>query len=69
MLLAIESWKRIVSWMTMPIWQRRLRSWTSRTSRPSIRIAPELTSQKRGSRFIKVVLPQPLGPTRAMDSP
>ena len=66
MLLAIVSWKRIVSWMTMPIWRRRLRSWTSRMSWPSIRIAPESTSQNRGSRFIRVVLPQPLGPTSAM---
>ena len=69
MLLAIVSWKRIVSWMTMPIWRRRLRSWTSRMSWPSIRMAPESTSQNRGSRFISVVLPQPLGPTRAIDSP
>ena len=69
MLLAIVSSNRIVSWITMPIWPRRLRSGTSRMSWPSIRIAPDWTSQNRGSRFIRVDLPQPLGPTRAIVSP
>ena len=36
---------------------------------PSIRIAPESTSQNRGIRFMSVVLPQPLAPTNAIDSP
>ena len=69
MLLAIVSWKRMVSWITMPIWVRRLRSCTSRMSWPSMRMAPESTSQNRGIRFMRVVLPHPLGPTRAIVSP
>ena len=36
---------------------------------PSTRMAPESTSQNLGNRLMSVVLPQPLGPTRAMVSP
>ena len=69
MLLAIVSWNRIVSWITMPIWLRRLRSWTSRMSWPSIRIAPGVDVPEPRQQVHEVVLPQPLGPTSAIVSP
>ena len=56
-------------------WNTRLRlpissSWPiSRTSTPPTRTWPESTSQKRATRFARVDLPEPLGPTTAHTVP
>src|SRR5674476_988561 len=59
----------VASCGTRPIWSRRVRTSTCRISMPSIRIAPSVTSQSRGMRLHRVVLPAPDGPTRATISP
>ena len=59
----------MVSCVTMPICARSEASVTSRTSTPSIRMPPPVTSKNRGTRFIIVVLPAPLRPTSATTWP
>ncbi len=63
------SWKRYVSCVTMPIASPSDARVTFRTSRPSIRTAPSSTSYRRGTRYVIVVLPAPLGPTNAASCP
>ena len=59
MLLATVSWNRVVSWITMPICERRVRTWTSRMSWPSTRIArldvPEAGQQVHQRRLAAAV--------------
>jgi putative membrane protein len=50
MLLRSVSLNRSVSWVTMPICERKEASVVSRTSHPSISSRPEVTSKKRGMR-------------------
>ena len=63
MLLRTVSLNRIVSCVTCAICRRSEASVSSRTSFPSIRMRPEVTSKKRGIRLTSVDLPAPLGPT------
>ena len=69
MLFQTVSLNRMVSCVTMAICSRSERSVASRTSTPSMRSAPPVTSWKRGSRFTSVVFPAPLDPTMATTSP
>src|SRR5262245_17461042 len=52
------------SWSTIENWLRRSSSLYSRTSRPSNRICPLVTSWKRGRRLTSVLLPAPEWPAR-----
>ena len=69
MLLRTVSLNSTVSWVTMPISERRLASGRSRMSMPSMAIRPSSGSKKRGSRLTTVDLPAPDGPTSATISP
>src|SRR5256885_14351306 len=69
MLLRTVSLNSTVSWVTTPIRERSEARVVSRTSRPSISKAPEVTSKKRGIRCTRVLLPAPLEPTTASTSP
>src|SRR2546425_2595401 len=62
MLLRTVSLNSTVSWVTTPIRERSEARVVSRTSRPSISKAPEVTSKKRGIRCTRVLLPAPLEP-------
>src|SRR5438067_1944445 len=64
MLLRTVSLNSTVSWVTTPICERSEARVVSRTSRPSISKAPEVTSKKRGIRCTSVLLPAPLERTR-----
>ena len=63
------SWKRCGSCITMPTAPRSDSSVRSRTSWPSTRTSPALTSWMRGTSSAVVVLPAPDGPTSATSSP
>ena len=54
-------------WNTMEV--GRSAAGTPAMSSPSMRIVPEVVSSKPATCFRSVVLPQPEGPTRAMNSP
>jgi hypothetical protein len=69
MLARTVSSNSTVSWVTTPISERRLASFMSRTSMPSMVRRPSTGSKKRGRRLTSVDLPAPEGPTRATISP
>src|SRR4030095_6781043 len=69
MLVAIESLKSTVSWVTSPICARSDVWVTSRRSWPSMVMRPAVTSWKRGSRSISVDFPPPLIPTKPASCP
>src|SRR5580704_9541685 len=64
-LAPIDSWNRCGSWLTTPIASLTDCSVADRTSCPSMRTAPDVTSYRRGINDVRVVLPAPDGPTRA----
>ena len=59
----------VASCATRPIWPRRLATVTSRTSRPSIRIAPSVTSHRRGMRPVERGLARPGRPDQGEGLP
>ena len=63
------SWNMWGSWVTIPMASVRLSPVSWRTSSPSTRTAPATTSYSRGTRCDMVVLPAPVGPTRATICP
>ena len=63
------SWNRWGSWLTMPMAARSDSCVRSRTSMPSTRTAPLVTSYSRGTSWESVVLPAPDGPTSATSCP
>ena len=63
------SWNRCGSCATTPIAARSDVCVTSRTSCPSMRTAPDVTSYSLGIRLLIVVLPPPDGPTSATSCP
>src|SRR5580704_9827899 len=65
----MESWKRWASWLTTPVAWLKLAKVTSRTSWPSMRTDPDVTSYRRDTKVERVVLPAPDGPTRAVMVP
>src|SRR5581483_1475357 len=65
----MDSWNRWASWVTMPTAAPRLSRVRSRTSWPSMRTDPDVTSYSRGTRCDSVVLPAPDGPTSAVMVP
>ena len=58
-----------VSCGTNPTWRRSEVKGISRTSTPSIKTCPLLTSNRRGSRLTRVDFPLPVGPTIASEEP
>mmetsp|Transcript_23287 Transcript_23287/g.88268 ORF Transcript_23287/g.88268 Transcript_23287/m.88268 type:complete len:337 (+) Transcript_23287:760-1770(+) len=69
MLWAREALNRVVSWLTMPSCDRRLRTRTLRTSSPPTSTLPRDTSYSRKMSLAMLLLPAPEGPTMAVDVP
>ncbi len=69
MLSAIERLNRLGTCGTIATASRKAASGHSRTSSPSSRICPSVTSYSRGSRLTRVDLPEPVVPTTASASP
>jgi hypothetical protein len=63
------SWNRWTSWGTVPTASAMLCRVRSRTSVPSRRTAPSVTSYSRGTSDEIVLLPAPEGPTSATICP
>src|SRR5439155_5616550 len=68
-LLATVPLKRYGFWGTSPIRDHRMVGSRSRTSTPSMSTAPEVTSKRRATKLIRLVLPEPVLPMMAVVSP